>query len=264
MSTPLPIKVSVGRFPLNFNDTPKKKFRALIRRMRGQVTGVIFGQNAGSEPASDAGMWVNGTSIYPWDASRGAYSPMTLLAKSGNFTARAKSAVLTAGRTITFPDKGGTGAHAIIATLADAYIPRPPVLPIVTSGIWTIAADQYESAYGKLSLIPPATTTTIVFTGFPDGKKFVVGILNNGTAFTVTWPAGIVWPGGGEPTQPIAVPGGSGFAIYTIRSVNGTLYGIMDDRSPNMPVQEVTIPDVPANYGNYGGLAVKGHTQKLP
>lgn len=61
---------------------------------------------------------------------------------------------------------------------------------------------------------------TITFSNDTDGQTIIVVLTSNGGGSTVTWPSGVKWTGGTEPTQT-----STGIDIYTLTKAGGTVYG---------------------------------------
>jgi hypothetical protein len=63
-----------------------------------------------------------------------------------------------------------------------------------------------------------AGANTFTWSGTTSGQ--VIYVLVTGAASTLSWPAGIKWPGGSTPTQTAA-----GVDLYSFINIGGTIYG---------------------------------------
>jgi parallel beta-helix repeat protein len=66
-----------------------------------------------------------------------------------------------------------------------------------------------------------SANTTFTFTHDQHGQEITVAITNTASNYTVTWPAGIVWPNDVVPVQSI----GATTTVYTFRKIDGVIYG---------------------------------------
>lgn len=63
--------------------------------------------------------------------------------------------------------------------------------------------------------------SVFTFSNNGDGRTVVVAITNTASNYTVTFPAGIKWPGGSQPVQTT----GAFTDIWTFIQMNGIIYG---------------------------------------
>ncbi len=253
----IPLKLKRVRMPRNYSPaTGQQFFRDFVARLKGGIPynqvllGTIADQNY------NAGPWVDtGFAFRAWDDGIGAYTHIPIAAGDSNFLVKSSAQTLTADHAVMFQDKGVAALDTPrerVALLADVYIPRDAFLlapgTLISSNV-TLDPTLYEVFYGQIH-----ENITIIFTvGIPDGKTITIGLINDGTSFTVTWPGGIKWPAGMVPTQPIATSAGSGIGIYEIENVHGTLYGKLNDETPALPTMTATFVTPPKNYANAGG-----------
>lgn len=251
MSSALPIEVTAGRLPYNYEITkPKQFFRDVIMRMKGVVPGskVFIGtKQTGPIPNYDAGLWFNSGFVKTWHPATGIYTPDTRQFSNSGFFLTI-SATPTDVRTATFQNKTGT-----VALLIDVYSARATQL-LTGSGNLTIDGSLSDSFYCKLSANATVNTLTVL-----EGQKLTFGVLNIGTAFTLTWAggAGVKWPGGSAPTQPVATPGNTGYGLYILRNAHSVIYGEFINATPGSPSASVdTGGNPPKNYGGSGNTVL--------
>lgn len=216
MAVEIPVRTKFGKLPLNVEFTPNQYQALLLQRLKVYLSGddVLLGSTVDSEPDRNIGAWWRTNNWWGWDETYAAYTP----AKIGCLSADGKTGLsLTASptedRTQDLQNSDGT-----IALLDDAYTPRETT--ILTGTNPTIFANASSDFYLELE----GNTTIAGIHLMPLGKSFKIAIVNNSTAYTVTWPSvganKIAWAGGVAPTQPVALPGQITMAIYTIRELN--------------------------------------------
>ena len=66
--------------------------------------------------------------------------------------------------------------------------------------------------------------TVFLFTGNTDGVTIRVALTNTTSNRIVSWPVGVKWSGGVEPTQTI----GAKTDLYTFTQINGVIYGSVE------------------------------------
>ncbi len=259
MATQIPIKVTCGRMPVNYEDTWQHTFQAMVRRLRGTVDSsqILTGIDSSTGSLYDVGgpWFVNlggpTSSWRAWNVETGEYDPekKQITGSDSRFNITLEVAPLTGSHDMVFQDKTGT-----IANLIDIYAPRSTtILTGATPSIdWSTTFDFFELL---------SANTTFTFANKLDGETITVCLQNLGTAFTATWPT-LKWPGGTPPTMPISTgtPGGSAIGIYTFRDIHGTIYGELVNASPASPAAFVTPGGNPpiSNYGGSGNVGSIG------
>ena len=127
----------------------------------------------------------------------------------------------------------GTGAVA----LADAILSRPTLKDYAVEGVAkgnTGAAITIDVVDGNFFSATVDQATTFTFSNPPGSGDFGCFVLEltNGSAFVVTWPASVDWPGGLAPTLTAA---GVDQLVFTTRDGGTTYFGFvagLDIKSP--------------------------------
>jgi len=138
-------------------------------------------------------------------------------------------------------DGGGAQTMTVnIGNTANSYIEAP--VPINTTTVINLSSVPGATATDALNALASLQTniaasvinwnfshqyktlsanTTFTFSNAADAKTIIIAVTNTVGNFTVTWPAGVLWTGGIEPTQTI----GAKTDIYTLVQINGIIYG---------------------------------------
>jgi len=127
----------------------------------------------------------------------------------------------------------GSGAVA----LADAILSRPTIKDYAVEGVAkgnTGAAITIDVVDGNFFSATVDQATTFTFSNPPGSGDFGCFVLEltNGSAFVVTWPASVDWPGGLAPTLTAA---GVDQLVFTTRDGGTTYFGFvagLDIKSP--------------------------------
>jgi uncharacterized protein YjiK len=82
----------------------------------------------------------------------------------------------------------------------------------------TTVIDWFNGAVHTKTL---SANTTFSFANNANGDRITVAITNTASNYTVTWPGGVLWPGGAAPTQTI----GAKTDIYSFIQIAGVIYG---------------------------------------
>jgi hypothetical protein len=124
----------------------------------------------------------------------------------------------------------GVGASTSVPTRADADARYALVGASAVPAFANVTNTVYAIADGPSVDINPANggiqTWTLGANRTPTAASFAAGqavtlMINDGTAFTVTWSTiGVVWVGGSAPTLPT-----SGYAVIELWKVGSTVYG---------------------------------------
>lgn len=122
---------------------------------------------------------------------------------------------LGADRTVTLPLLTGNDEfvfkdHAVILT-AKTYRTTVTAMPALAID-WSLG-NMFTKTLS-------AGGNTITFSNDTDGQVITVVLTSNGGGSTVTWPAGVHWTGGTEPTQT-----STGTDVYTLMKAGGTVRG---------------------------------------
>lgn len=262
MASIIPLDIYAGNFPANYEDTPYNVFKSFLRRLRIDISSnskdsgnAIVGAISTAGITYDAGpRWVQPNEAdahwHVWDRNTGAYGPDTLQVKNGPYyiTLGRTSPATTTDTTATFPDKDGT-----VALLYDVYVPRATV--ILTG---TTPAIDWSASGDFLYRLPANSSPT--FSNVSNGEVISVSVENTGTAYTVTWPAGIKYVTGSQPATPVGSSGVDAMGVWTFLRINSITYAILRNATPVQPNSTVpTGGDAPPDYGQG-----KGDVNKLP
>jgi len=127
----------------------------------------------------------------------------------------------------------GTGAVA----LADALLSRPTLKDYAVEGVAignAGATRTFDMATGNFFSVTIDQATTFTFSNPPGSGDFgcFVMEITNGSAFVITFPASVDWPGGIAPTLTAA---GKDQLVFTTRDGGTTYFGFvagLDIKSP--------------------------------
>jgi hypothetical protein len=127
----------------------------------------------------------------------------------------------------------GTGAVA----LADALLSRPTLKDYAVEGVAignAGATRTFDMATGNFFSVTIDQATTFTFSNPPGSGDFgcFVMEITNGSAFVITFPASVDWPGGTAPTLTAA---GKDQLVFTTRDGGTTYFGFvagLDIKSP--------------------------------
>lgn len=127
----------------------------------------------------------------------------------------------------------GTGAVA----LADAILSRPTLKDYAVEGVAignAGATRTFDLTAGNFFSVTIDQATTFTFSNPPASGDFGCFVMEvtNGSAFAITWPASVDWPGGTAPTLTAA---GVDQLVFTTRDGGTTYFGFvagLDIKSP--------------------------------
>lgn len=296
VSVSLPLRIKTGRLPLNYSVTTGRKFfrdcisraKASINNEGGATKGksVITGSGASNtRPDFNAGPYHSADNTVPWQTwsdRAGGYTQTTKLLRdvASGHNIRLSGDSLTAIRNVSFRNTfpNGSPASGTVAMLIDIYAPRETVLlgALQPDGSRTFTGNVAldldvtpgDTFYGQLS----GNVHITAISNMTQGRTIVIAIRNFGTAWTLTFDAGafVKWPAATTgithpPTQPTALPGGSGIGLYVLRKVQGQIYGefvISGAASPTATVDLGGTP--PPHYGDSGNTNQPGSNRKNP
>lgn len=106
--------------------------------------------------------------------------------------------------------------NAIVEVRDDIDAKLNDFQPSVQSNIAVSAIDwNFSHLYKTLS-----ENTTFTFSNVADAKTIIVALTNTASNYTVTWPAGIKWPGGAAPVMTAGVK----IDVYTFVQINGVIH----------------------------------------
>jgi parallel beta-helix repeat protein len=97
----------------------------------------------------------------------------------------------------------------------------------------SVAASAIDWAAGSSFSKTLSANTTFTFANTTSGQSITVAVTNTASNYAVTWPGGIKWPGGLNPTQSTGVQ----TDVYTFKNIGGVFYGSIDRGV--LPVQHV-------------------------
>lgn len=251
----LPLSAKVGKLPFNYEFIPSLYRKLFLQRARFYFSGedVFLGSTESTEPLRNTGAWFTSGSLYAWRESIAKYTPADIgfvneVTSGGATRAFGMSIVAapTEGRILTLPDSDGT---ALLVT--DVTVPKETVT--LTGTTPTIDASLSNNFFLTLE----GDTTIQPLENMTSGKKIRIGIANNGTAYTVTWPSAgtdeIKWPVSPSHTQPTSAPGQPvALGIYSIHEtgigIDAHLWGDPEADGFNAPVAINPGGDVPPEY----------------
>ncbi len=217
MSKALPISLSVGNLPLNFEGTADELFQAMRLRMKGiaDATGILTGNTVSiTAPISNVGPWFDGKMWWFWNNTMLSYTPEVHRLDGPNPDINTTiKATPTKSRLVFIQDKSGE-----MLLVNDIYVPRAMV--ILNSLPLTIDWSKSNDFIHVLK-----ANSRIFMVGFREGQEIRAYVYNSATAFSCNWPIYTLWPGGIEPTMPVSQAGQSHCAEFTFVSLNGLLYG---------------------------------------
>jgi hypothetical protein len=119
----------------------------------------------------------------------------------------------TSGGGVTTIANGGTGA----STAAGAVVNLQPGSLAVTESSGAIALNWASAPIQRVVLNANATVS---FSNANEGQTITALLTNNSTSYNVTWPTGILWAGGVNPTMT-----SSSTDTYKLTYINGNYYG---------------------------------------
>lgn len=196
----------MGALPPNFSSTPQDLANAIAAGLTVDLdldSAVITGQVGGTEPLSNIGLWfptVTGSTtspsgiVYAWNSTSAKYLPAPLVAGqlvgTTIYTNEIQSTA-TANRVNKLPDKDGT-----IALTSD--INTGSGTKTFTGGAVTVNWEDRKDAYINLT-----SNCTITLSGTPTDSQWQDFWIenNNSHAYTVAFPAYVLWAGGSAYTQ---------------------------------------------------------------
>jgi hypothetical protein len=117
----------------------------------------------------------------------------------------------------------------------------------------TVAAEDIDWALAYVFTKSLTDDTAFTFSGELDGKEIEVEVINP-SSHTVTWPVGILWSGGSQPTQTVAGGGFSKTDIYRFRKSGTTIYGRREDA--NLFIDDTTSPVYVSSVINGAGTGL--------
>ena len=149
----------------------------------------------------------------------------------------------TSGGGVTTIANGGTGA----STAAGAVVNLQPGSLAVTESSGAITLNWASAPIQRTVLNANATVS---FSNANEGQTITALLTNNSTSYNVTWPTGILWAGGVNPTMT-----SSSTDTYKLTYINGNYYG-QAIQNYKVPVSNPTVSYLVVAGG--GGGAQKG------
>lgn len=130
-------------------------------------------------------------------------------------------------------DVSGYSGLVKITGGASSAVAAPSGAVVGTTDTQTLSGKTYRSvttAMGALEInwasgnvftkTLAAGGNTLTFANDTDGQTITIVLTSNGGGSTVTWPAGVLWTGGTEPTQT-----STGVDVYTLVKAGSAIYG---------------------------------------
>lgn len=177
------------------------------------------------------------------DITGGAYNKVTITAPATSATLTiangktltANNSITLAGTdatTMTFPSTSGTVAVLGVAQTFTAVqtLTDPAIIGTITEDIFTItdgAAFEVDPGNGSIQQITLGASRTPKATNFAAGESVML-MVNDGTAYTITWTdatwgsGGVIWVGGTAPTLAT-----TGWTVIEFWKVSTQVYGAL-------------------------------------
>jgi len=202
------------------------------------VVGAIEAQNALTQDAVKLQGRAGGTSSYAVTLTPATLSASrTVTLPNADTTVPVATQVLTfsgptAARTYTLPDANSTLAALGTAQTFTAVqtLTNPAIIGAITEDVFTItdgAAFEVDPGNGSIQLITLGASRTPKATNFVAGESVTL-MINDGTAYTITWTdatwgsGGVVWVGGTAPTLAT-----TGYTVIEFWKVSTQVYGAL-------------------------------------
>lgn len=207
----LNITLTNSGFPVDFSGNLESFKDAIASSLIGNVdsSNLILGKVGGSMPSSDIGPWLDNRTWKAWNGS--TYAPMKIVVGNATNQVTFDAAALTADRTITFPDKGGT-----LALTSDLNGGRETV--IVSSNVidWSLSNNFFKAMGADVTFSQINSVA---------GQEVTLAVVKTGpTNFTATFGSLISWPTGTQPAQ-TTWTAGTVTDLWIFKNVGGTKYG---------------------------------------
>lgn len=182
MSSALPLEITSGNLPSNYQGDFDDYFTAVQNRLKAVVPDnqVLTGYMGDTAPNVDIGPWFSVNYWKSWYS--GTYKPSVYSA--GYPYSVSLRANVSANRTQTVQDKSG-----VVALLYDVFVPRPTV---ILSG----PNPNIDWSLGENFIYRMPGNATFTMTNGKDGKTILLALQNNATAYITAYPAFVIWPGG--------------------------------------------------------------------
>lgn len=149
---------------------------------------------------------------------------------AGNWVATHTSGILTVGTGDLRVTAAGTNTASVATvggtqTLTAKTLTDPTIIGTIIEDVFTItdgAAFEIDPANGSIQLITLGASRTPAATNFVAGESVTL-MINDGTAYTITWTTvGVVWAGGTAPTLAT-----TGYTVIELWKVGSTIYGAL-------------------------------------
>lgn len=84
-----------------------------------------------------------------------------------------------------------------------AFVGKPVKVVNATIAAQALSASAIDWSKGNVFTKTLSANTTLTFLNQTSGQTIVVRLTNTASNYTVTWPGGVLWPGGTPPTETI-------------------------------------------------------------
>jgi hypothetical protein len=167
-----------------------------------------------------------GTNVQAYSANLAGWSGVATSAKqdalvSGTNIKTINSTSLLGSGDITTGDVTTSGTQ----TLTNKTLTMPVINGTIVEDVFTItdgAGFSIDPTNGSIQLITLGASRTPTVANFDAGESVTL-MVNDGTAYTITWSTiGVVWVGGSAPTLAT-----SGFTVIALWKVGTTIYGAL-------------------------------------